>query len=66
MPEIRDQLYEWVVDVRSAIKGRLPTTLLIAKANQLQKDWIDMKIAENPELEDVIRAEEVLKNNIIF
>ena len=66
MPEIRDQLYEWVVDVRSAIKGRLPTALLIAKANQLQKDWIDMKIAENPELEDVIRAEEVLRNNIIF
>lgn len=66
MPEIRDQLYEWVVDVRSAIKGRLPTALLIAKANQLQKDWIDMKIAENPEMEDAIRAEEVFKNNIIF
>ena len=31
-PEIREGLYEWVVDIRSALKGRLPKTMLITKA----------------------------------
>ena len=45
-PEIRDGLFEWVVDVRSALKGRLPKSIFKAKAKQLQDDWIQ----DNPDL----------------
>ena len=44
-PEIRDGLYEWLVDVRSAVKARIPRTVLKAKAEDLQVKWI----AENPD-----------------
>jgi hypothetical protein len=44
-PEIRDGLYEWLVDVRSAVKARIPRTILKAKAEDLQVKWI----AENPD-----------------
>ena len=47
--EIRDELYEWVVDVRSALKARLPRSMLRAKAEQLQIQ----KIEENPELAEI-------------
>ena len=43
-PNVRDALYEWVVDVSTALKGRLPKTMLLAKAKQLQIDWS----VENP------------------
>lgn len=39
-PEIRDQLYDWIVDIRSALKGRLPRSMFVAMAEQLQNKWI--------------------------
>ena len=44
--DVRDALYQWVVDIRSALKGRLPKAMMIAKAEQLQQKWI----TENPNL----------------
>ena len=46
LPELRDALYEWVVDIRSALKGRLPMPMLTAKAHLIQEELI----AEDPEL----------------
>ena len=44
-PEVRDGLYEWIVDVRTAVKARIPRALLKVKAEELQNNWI----LENPE-----------------
>ena len=30
--EIRDELYQWVVDIRHALKGRLPRKMFIGKS----------------------------------
>ena len=44
-PEIREGLYEWLVDVRSAVKARIPRAVLRAKGAEIQTNWI----LENPE-----------------
>ena len=44
-PEVRDGLYEWIVDIRTAVKARIPRALLRAKAAEIQNTWI----LENPE-----------------
>ena len=44
-PEVREALYMWVVDVRTAIKARLPRAVFRAMAIKLQDEWIE----ENPE-----------------
>lgn len=44
-PEVREALYMWVVDVRTAIKARLPRPVFRAMAIKLQDEWIE----ENPE-----------------
>ena len=40
VPEVRDGLYKWVVDIRSALKGQLPRSMFVAMAEKLQNDWI--------------------------
>ena len=44
-PEIREGLYEWLVDVRSAVKARIPRAVLRAKGAEIQTNWL----VENPE-----------------
>ena len=39
--DIRDSLYQWLVDVLTALKGLLPISMLIAKAEELQEKWIE-------------------------
>ena len=44
-PEIREGLYEWLVDVRTAVKARIPRAVLRAKGAEIQTNWL----LENPE-----------------
>ena len=39
-PELRESLFAWFVDVRTALKARLPKRLFIQKAKQLYGDWL--------------------------
>ena len=39
-PEIREELFQWFVDVRTSLKGRLPKKLFFLKAQQLYEDCL--------------------------
>ena len=46
--EVRAALFNWLVDVRESLKGRLPRRLFKLKAQQLYGDWL----VQNPTTED--------------
>ena len=48
-PEVRDALFEWFIDIRGSLKGRLPKKLLIAKAKSLYENWLRQQVEEIPE-----------------
>ena len=39
-PEVCAHLFAWFVDIRLSLKGRLPRSLLRAKAKLLYQDWL--------------------------
>ena len=39
-PDVRDALFEWFIDVRNVLKGRLPINMFITKANELYLNWL--------------------------
>ena len=34
-PELRDELFQWFLDVRGALKGRLPKSMFVSKCHEL-------------------------------
>ena len=40
VPEVREALFSYFVDVRESMKGRLPKCLLRLKAKQLYSEWL--------------------------
>ena len=43
-PEVRISLFNWFIDVRETLKGRLPRRIFKMKANQSYEEWL----TENP------------------
>ena len=39
-PEVRNALFEWFVDVRGTLKGRLPLKMFRSMAQSLHNDWL--------------------------
>ena len=39
-PEVRDSLFQWFIDIRGCLKGRLPKKFLVHKAKDLYQEWL--------------------------
>ena len=48
-PEFRDQLFEWFIDVRTGLKGRLPKKIFVTKAQELYHAWLNRQPEKIPE-----------------
>ena len=50
-PEVRISLFNWFIDVRETLKGRLPRRIFKIKANQLHEEWLTQNpVPENERL----------------
>ena len=50
-PEVRIGLFNWFIDVRETLKGRLPRLIFKMKANQLYEEWLTQNpVPENERL----------------
>ena len=50
-PEVRISLFNWFIDVRETLKGRLPRRIFKMKANQLYEEWLTQNpVPENERL----------------
>ena len=47
-PEFRDQLFEWFIDVRTGLKGRLPKKIFVTKAQELYHAWLQRQPEQIP------------------
>ena len=52
--EVRQAAFEWFVDIRGSLKGRLPVTIFKTKCSQLYQQYLDNQV-------DEIKEEERLK-----
>ena len=41
--EVRHALFDYFIDVRSSLKGRLPGSVLVAKAKQIYDEYCEVK-----------------------
>ena len=39
-PEVRIGLFNWFIDIRETLKGRLPQRIFKMKVNQLYEEWL--------------------------
>ena len=39
-PEVREALFDWFIDVRGALKARLPRKLFLLKCHELYDEWL--------------------------
>ena len=37
--DFRDELFEYFIDVRTGLKGRLPKNIFMAKAREMYENW---------------------------
>lgn len=49
-PEVRYALFEYYVDVRDSLKGRLPKKIFLAKARSLYKKWKEDRTKDGEEV----------------
>ena len=51
-PDVRKELFGYFVDVRFVLKGRLPYSILVARAKQIYEEYCELKkqLGEEPEL----------------
>ena len=45
-PEVRFGLFQWFIDIRQNLKGRLPRKFLILKAQELYQEWLKQNPVE--------------------
>ena len=48
-PEVREEMFEWFINVRGALKGRLPKKMFRAKCQQVYTDWLKQQPREIPD-----------------
>ena len=46
MPRVRELLWEWFVDIRMVVKGRLPLRCLMAQARVFRQQWLQEEAAQ--------------------
>ena len=51
--EVRYALFDYFVDIRSSLKGRLPQLILLSKAKQLYKEYWELKRHAGEESEEL-------------
>ena len=49
--DVRYALFEYFVNVRNSLKARLPKKIFLAKAKCLYQKWVEVKKANNEEIE---------------
>ena len=49
-PEVRFGLFEYFVDIRNSLKGRLPKKLFLAKARIIYEAWVQRMEKEGKEI----------------
>ena len=53
VPEVRNALFEWFVDVRGSLKGRLPLKMFKSMAQSLHADWLSEQDEETKAKDDL-------------
>ena len=47
-PEVRDAVFEWFLDVRGALKGRLPLMIFLRKCRGFYQNWLEQQAEDIP------------------
>ena len=50
--EVRDELFQWFIDVRTSLNARLPKALFPLQANKIYEDWLQQH-PDTPEEEQL-------------
>ena len=52
-PAVREAMFEWFINVRGSLKGRLPKKMFRAKCEQVYTDWLEQQPEPIPEEEQL-------------
>ena len=54
VPEVRDTMYDWFIDIRSSLKGRLPKSMFKVQCNIFYEQWLLQQEKEVPEEKKIV------------
>jgi len=54
VPEVREAMYEWFIDIRSSLKARLPKSMFKAQCKIVYEQWLSQQEEEIPEEKKIV------------
>ena len=54
VPEVREAMYDWFIDIRSSLKARLPKSMFKASCKIFYEQWLSQQEKEVPEEKKIV------------